>query len=78
MSDVEVEEVVFFMCPSQAYEGLINYQSKEGKRLYVLASVKLLNNSMKCNTNEYHNLGIMDIPKRVVQNWQRPCSSCQQ
>jgi hypothetical protein len=38
MSKVEeVAEAAFFMCLSQAYEGLIDYRSKEGKRLYALA-----------------------------------------
>jgi hypothetical protein len=45
MSDIEEEvtaQIAFFMCQSQAVKGLINYGSKEGKRIYALASAKLL------------------------------------
>jgi hypothetical protein len=57
MADIQVEEEVpFFMCPSQAYQGLVDYRTKEGKKLYALASAKLLNNPVSCNADEYHNL----------------------
>ncbi len=46
-------QVAFSMCSSQAYEGSIDFWSKEGKRLYALAtSVKLLDDPVNCNANE--------------------------
>jgi hypothetical protein len=34
MANIEVEEeVLFFTCPSQAYQDLVDYHTKEGKKL---------------------------------------------
>jgi hypothetical protein len=42
---------------SQAYKGLIDYQSKEqSKRMYMLTSVKPSEDPVNCNIDKYHNL----------------------
>jgi hypothetical protein len=57
MADIEVEEEVpFFTCPSQAYTGLIDYRTKDGKKLYAQASAKLSDDPVSCNADEYHDL----------------------
>ena len=56
----------FFLCPAAANTGIIDYSSKEGKKLYSEATAKLCEESLSCDSEEYHDL-IQVVTQRAME-----------
>lgn len=63
---VEPMAVAFFLCPAAANTGIIDYTTKEGRKLYEDASAKLCDEPFSCDPDEYHDL-IQVVTSRAAQ-----------
>ena len=57
---------LFFLCPAASNTGVIDFSTKEGRKLYGDASGKLCNDPFSCDPDEYHDL-IQVITSRAME-----------
>ena len=56
----------FFLCPAAANTGVIDFATKEGRKLYADASGKLCDDAFSCDPDEYHDL-IQVVTSRAME-----------
>jgi len=59
-------KATFFLCPAASNTGVIDFSTKEGRKLYGDASGKLCDDPFSCDPDEYHDL-IQVITSRAME-----------